>query len=126
MSATCGVDCQKEIHDDECARNLANQVIDSKYLSDKIDIINEMSNSIGLQDFMNSQYILDIDLDYFNTVKSIQPHSAKVFYNLIKKAQAITIALESRCVSYLSLDNSDVSSQSLLKALFHHIFIATS
>jgi integrase len=43
----------------------------------------------------SDNFILDIDLDYFNTAKSITPDHRSVFYDLIRRCIGITIAMES-------------------------------
>ena len=66
-------------------------------------------------------YILDIDLDYFHTQKSISPHNQFFFSKLVKESVAITIAKESRCVLDLRTDGEEITSKSLLKDLLDHI-----
>lgn len=47
---------------------------------------------------MDAKYILDIDLDFFHTRKSIHPLDISVFKNLIDNAIAISIAKESNFI----------------------------
>ncbi len=51
----------------------------------------QMMSSINI---LESEYILDIDLDYFHTYESLKQNNIDQFKNFIKKATAITIATE--------------------------------
>jgi len=61
-------------------------------------------------------YILDIDLDYFNTFKSVDPDDSKVFKNLVENASLITIATEPEYVEGCALD-PNLNSEYLLDVL---------
>ena len=71
-------------------------------------------------------YILDIDLDYFHTLKSIQPDNCDTIYSLIRNAKIITIAKEPICVDNLKYGNEQINSELLLDALLNHIEQALS
>jgi len=112
-----------EIYDERLQKDL---VIDDKVLSYKISKIMNINCSIfgNNYDFLNN-FILDIDLDYFNTLNSINPEEKNIFYSLIYKAKAITIAKESYFVNNLKLDET-LSVDFLLKRLLNHIKQALS
>jgi hypothetical protein len=57
----CFPGCMKDIHDENCNKNKADLVIDDSVLANRISIIEK---SINIED---EHYILDIDLDVFNT-----------------------------------------------------------
>jgi len=112
-----------EIYDERLQKDL---VIHDKVLSYKISKIININCSIfgSNYNFLNN-FILDIDLDYFNTFNSINPAERTIFYNLIYNAKAITIAKESYFVNELKLDET-LSVDFLLERLFEHIKQALS
>lgn len=65
-------------------------------------------------------FILDIDLDFFKTKKSINPENVDFFKYLISKCKAITIAKEPVFVNYLKQDE-DLDSEYLLENLLNLI-----
>jgi hypothetical protein len=112
-----------EIYEERLQKDL---VIDDKVLSHKISKIMNINCSIfgSNYDFLNN-FILDIDLDYFNTLNAINPEEKNIFYSLIYKAKAITIAKESYFVNDLKLDKT-LSVDFLLERLLNHIEQALS
>lgn len=66
-------------------------------------------------------YILDVDLDYFQTRKSIEPEDARTFYRLIRESGIITVALEPACVESGRLEGETITSDFLLARLLEHI-----
>ena len=61
-----------------------------------------------------------MDLDYFQTDKSIEPSDTTTFYELIKAARAITVATEPYWVRRRWLDETSASSDNLLEKLMRH------
>lgn len=105
--------------------NLANyklddDVIETKFLRDKFDVFHEMCPKIIHKNHsISEKYILDIDLDYFHTVKSMNPEDPQFLYQIIQNSEIITIALEPGCVELES--NGNVNSEQLLEKLLQHI-----
>jgi len=95
--------------------------IESPYLDRKLLIIDEMGLSAGVKNVLAQDYILDIDLDYFKTRKSIEPRDKKTFYHLIKSAQAVTIAMEPYFVNEEKYPGEEIDPEFLLAALLEHI-----
>ncbi|MGN4421090.1 UPF0489 family protein [Bacillus cereus group sp. MYBK249-1] len=106
---------------DSCTKPHYDQAIESIYLEDKLNTISEMVPDLIQENHFTQEYILDIDLDYFHTLKSIHPEDYEIFHNLIRNAKIITIALESRCVEEGKYRNENIDSDSLLTALLSHI-----
>lgn len=63
----------------------------------------------------SSNYILDIDLDFFRTTKAINPNKKEVFYHLIRQAKVITIATEPDYIE------GDITADYLLRKMLFHI-----
>ncbi len=92
-------------------------VLEDSFLLEKMKILSQMCTDVISEDGMiRNRYILDIDLDYFRTKQSIAPLSRQIFANLVKHAEAITIAKESDCVEMVRSDK-DVTSTLLLEKL---------
>lgn len=117
----CYVGCEKICHDDECIRLHSDQAIETCYLKEKMAIINEFCDSVGLKEIIEQEFILDIDLDYFRTARAIEPADSAEFYKLIRQAVAITIAIEPACVEARKLSGEDITADYLLSRLEHHI-----
>lgn len=105
-------------------RERANLAIDDKNLDYRLKKIKEVNNSIfwNEYDFLDN-FILDIDLDYFNTIESVKPKKLNLFYELIRKAKVITIAKESYFVNKCKLDDK-LTVAYLREELLKHISLA--
>jgi hypothetical protein len=111
-----GDDC----HRDDCCRLQADQAIESIMLDRLIQNANSMAQSVNIDSIVQSPYVLDLDLDYFRTVKSLFPDDSVVFYRLIRNAVGITIATEPNYVKLTRLDE-DLTSECALKKIVGHI-----
>lgn len=80
-------------------QNNTNELIEDYILEKSINLITNKIDNNFFEDF-----ILDIDLDVFNTIKSINPKQSEIFRWLIKKAKLITIAEELEYVDELKED----------------------
>jgi hypothetical protein len=121
ISTICAIGCKKMPHDDECEIVRHNQVLESSYLNHELVTANAMAKSIEMASAEEKPYILDIDLDYFHSERSINPVDTETFYRLIRNAIAITVARESECVHELRHVGSNITADSLLRRLSEHI-----
>lgn len=100
--------------------DLFNMAIETNFLREKFQIFSEMSpENVKLRGF-TKKYILDIDLDYFHTQKSIKPYDNSFFIDLVKNAEIITIAKESVCIDLLKEEygiSDEIDSNYLLDKL---------
>jgi hypothetical protein len=99
--------------------------IESTYLSSKLSIIDLMVPGLITNGRFNTNFILDIDLDYFHTAKSIHPDDCKLFHSIIKDSDIITIAKEPDCVDLCKCPGENINSDFLLGELLKHIEAAT-
>lgn len=102
---TCLPGCKREPHNDDCWIDVSSNSIDDVVLGGAISKFSEYEPNL-LTDF-----ILDIDCDYFTSIRSLTPHSMSIFKDLIKRSTLITIALESSCVELCRLDHETITSQ---------------
>ena len=117
----CYAGCRKQTHDDDCIRPLSDQAIESRYLQGRMTVADEMCRSAGLGTLIENPYILDVDLDYLRTAKSVVPKNASLFYRLIRQAIAITIATSPSCVEICRLPGEEVTADYLLSKVEQHI-----
>lgn len=103
----------------------ANRILESDFMLNKFAAAAPMAAVAGISSLQEHPFILDIDLDYFTTGKSIQPDDASFFHTLVKKAQFVTIAKEPDFVIRHRLEN-DLNSDYLLDELLRHIGQAMS
>jgi len=99
-------------------RNLKrhDDALESHKLIESLKSFDKILTEVNEEDLLSAPYILDIDLDYFNTFKSIAPDDSKVFKNLIENAGLITVATEPEYVEGCALEPG-LDSDYLLKTL---------
>jgi hypothetical protein len=102
-------------------RAYRNAALESLFIADRIELVNSICSTAGRKTLFQRPYILDVDLDYFNTKKAIAPSDAAAFHGLIRGASIITIALESSCVESLQLPNEGLTSTFLKDELIRLI-----
>ena len=95
--------------------NYSDVLIEDDFLLSYMQVLSRMSNLIESDGTINSNYVLDIDLDYFTSKKAIAPTNHKIFSKLIQNAEIITVAKESDCVEMCSEEK--VTSEYLLPRL---------
>lgn len=111
---------QREFRDgDQALLRHFDRAIEDAHTRVRFNDLFGMSISTGFPWITDTPFILDIDLDYFNTLRSIRPAECNLFYWLIRRSAAITIAREESCVNYLARD--EVTCELLLAAIENHI-----
>lgn len=93
------------------------RVLESDFLNTAIVEFDGLLNKAGEQSLTQIPYILDIDLDYFNTLNSVAPKDFSTIQSLIKNAELITIATEPEHVKNCRLDLELTSEYLLPKIL---------
>lgn len=103
----------------------ASQIIESRYLEDQLQRAHEITSSSGQPDALAEPFILDIDLDVFHTRAAMQPNDPRLFYDIIRRACAVTIATEEDCVATEWRDSTTPpTTQETLPIIFSHIAAA--
>jgi hypothetical protein len=98
----------------------SDSVLESEFLDNSIAEFNKILESNNEENFLQTPYILDIDLDYFNTFKSIEPSNSQCFESLVQGAGLVTIATEPEYVKSCALE-SGLTSAYLLDKLINMI-----
>ncbi len=91
-------------------------VLESNFLNKAISAFNDVLGKAYEEPLSTKPYILDIDLDYFNTFKSIKPDNPETIKRLIQNAELVTIATEPEYVKHCAVDDK-LTSEYLLDAL---------
>ena len=94
------------LQNQECYRDLADSVLESDYLVRRFGGIER-----------HVPFILDIDCDYFLTRRALFPRDASFFHALLRRAELVTVSLESDWVRLLRFKNEDISAPVIAEAL---------
>lgn len=88
------------------------QVLETEFLG---GCISDFEKILGAH-LLSEPYVLDIDLDYFNTKQSVNPHDATKFKRLIEGATIITLATEPEYVEHCRTEEG-ITSDWLMESL---------
>lgn len=100
----------------DVSREDCDKVIESQFLQQTLASFSEALAFAAEPPLLQGPYILDIDLDYFNTFASVAPQDAAVLRALAQGAGLITVATEPDHVRACALD-SNLTSDYLLARL---------
>lgn len=90
------------------------RVLESDFLREKLESV---ASVLMTTDFLApGRFILDIDLDYLNTKKSLNPDNSVFLKTLIQNSLLVTIATEKSHFDYCKLDH-DMKNQAALHTL---------
>jgi hypothetical protein len=107
---------------DKYTRDYCDAALEDELLEQHFKLVNTICSDAEVAKLFEAPYLLDIDLDYFNTRRSIAPKHSSVFYELVRHSAAITIARESACVVSCRLKGeTKVISDFLEERLMDHI-----
>ncbi len=81
----------------DLVRPWPDRVIESDHLDDRLAIFERALTASDEAPLEGNPYILDLDMDAFNTVKALHPDDPTTFYRLVAGAVGITIARERMC-----------------------------
>jgi UPF0489 domain len=91
-------------------------VLESSFLRSAIEHFNQIRKQNGEGELLEGDYILDVDLDYFNTMRAVNPQNPQLYKQLYKKAGLVTVATETVHVLLCSRE-SGLTSTKLLESL---------
>lgn len=101
----------------DVSREDCDKVAESRFLEEMLSSFREALATTTEPALLQGPYILDIDLDYFNTLASVAPQDATVLRDLATGAGLVTIATEPRHVKACALDPNLTSDDLLPKVL---------
>ncbi len=100
-------------------------VLETSFLSGRLALISQYCQHRSVPNLFERPFILDIDLDVFNTRKAVNPDDDALFHDLINRAIGITIARESWYVRKSEEKGENLSADWLLPRILEHVRAAT-
>lgn len=100
----------------DVSREDCDKVLESPFLEQMLASFSLALANTAEPPLLETPYVLDIDLDYFNTFASVGPRDPTVLQRLAKGAGLITIATEPQHVKACALD-ATLTSEALLARL---------
>lgn len=113
LNGSCFHGCQKRPHDDDCLTLFSDLALEDSHL---VPLFEAHPVAAAVLE-ADTPLILDIDLDYFRTERSLLPQSHSFFLSLAGKAGIITVATEPVCVEEGRFDESITAENSLSRLL---------
>jgi len=102
------------------------RVLESDHLEDRLRSFDQICIDANVPRLVDAPYVLDLDLDAFNTHKALDPEDSKTFRSLIRGACGITIAREPECFSSCWSDDSAITVDDALERVLAHVEKAQS
>ena len=98
---------------DECVRAgrtrpQPNNVLETDFLAQRLRDFDEILEALDEPLLRDAPFILDIDLDYFNTLRAVRPDAPQLIRALAQEAALLTVATEPEFVTYCAVE-SDVT-----------------
>lgn len=115
------LDDQTERDEEDAYRKWRDSLLESDFLNEQLTQITTICASAGVPSLFEQPFILDIDLDAFNTRRAMAPASSTTFYDLVRRAASITIAREHRCVEVFQMEGEHLTAEWLENELLRHI-----
>ena len=79
-------------------------VLETEFLAKRLQGFDDMMIALNEPLLREAPFILDIDLDYFNTLRSVRPESSELIRILAQEAVLITVATEPEFVTYCAVE----------------------
>jgi hypothetical protein len=111
---------------DDARHRSRSQILEAKVLRARLANADDICRSANVGLLLSAPFVLDIDLDSFNTRQAIAPRDPSTFYELIRRAHAITIAQEPECVDICQMEGEELAAPWLEQQLLAHIERALS
>ena len=81
-------------------RPLPDNVLEADFLAKRLHDFDEILKKLGEPLLREAPFILDIDLDYFNTLRAVRPDTPELIRTLAEEAALITVATEPEYVTH--------------------------
>ena len=97
-------------------RPLPDNVLETDFLTKRLQDFDDMLRLLDEPLLRDGPFILDIDLDYFNTLRAVRPDAPELIRTLAKEAALLTVATEPSYVTHCAVE-PDVTWTKLLAEL---------
>ena len=96
-----GVD---EYHHAGRIRPQPNNVLEADFLTKRLQDFDDIVRTLDEPLLREAPFILDIDLDYFNTLRAVRPEAPELIRTLAKEAALLTVATEPTYVTHCAVE----------------------
>lgn len=96
-----GVD---EYHHEGRTRSQPNNVLETDFLAKRLQDFDDIVRTLDEPVLRDTPFILDIDLDYFNTLRAVRPEAPELIRTLAKEAALLTVATEPTFVTHCAVE----------------------
>ena len=96
-----GVD---EYHHEGRTRSQPNNVLETDFLAKRLQDFDDILRKLDEPVLRDTPFILDIDLDYFNTLRAVRPDAPELIRTLAKEAALLTVATEPTFVTHCAVE----------------------
>ena len=81
-----------------------NNVLETDFLAKRLQDFDHILKSLDEPLLREAPFILDIDLDYFNTLRAVRPHTPELIRTLAEEAALVTVATEPEYVTHCAAE----------------------
>ena len=96
-----GVD---EYHHEGRTRPQPNNVLETGFLAKRLQDFDDLLRQLDEPLLREAPFILDIDLDYFNTLRAVRPDAPELIRTLANEAALLTVATEPSYVTHCAVE----------------------
>ena len=94
---------------DECRRGgrvwpRPDNVLETAFLAGRLQDFDNILQALNEPLLRDAPFILDVDLDYFNTLRSVRPEAAGLIRALAQEAVLVTVATEPEFVAHCAVE----------------------
>ena len=86
------------------ARPQADNVLEADFLAGRLQDFDDILKELDEPLLRDAPFILDIDLDYFNTLRAVRPDSPELIRALAQEAVLLTVATEPEFVTHCAVE----------------------
>ena len=87
------------------ARPQPDNVLEADFLAKRLQDFDDILKSLNEPLLRDAPFILDIDLDYFNTLRAVRPDTPELIRTLAREAVLITVATEPTFVTHCAVES---------------------
>lgn len=85
-------------------RPVPDNVLEANFLAPRLRDFDALVEALGEPLLRDAPFILDIDLDYFNTLRAVRPSAPGVIRELAREAVLVTVATEPEFVAHCAVE----------------------
>lgn len=83
---------------------MPDNVLETAFLAERLQDFDDIVQAFDEPLLRDAPFILDIDLDYFNTLRAVRPEAAELIRALAREAVMVTVATEPEFVAHCAVE----------------------